>query len=69
MTRVEVGPKTFTRQEHEKLIAGPDPMVMVPARHYCVIANPVTKNNDGKVVLDNIGQAKLKHGDEEIRFI
>ena len=43
VTRVEVGPKTFTRQDHEIVIAGPEPMVMIPPRHYCIIANPVVR--------------------------
>jgi len=64
---VELGPKTFTRQEHEKVVAGPEPMIMIPARHYCVIANPVLKEK-GKPIVDSNGQIKLKHGDEEIRF-
>ena len=43
VTRVEVGPQTFTRQEHEKLVAGPEPMVMIPPRHYAIIQNPVQR--------------------------
>eukprot|EP01112_Ceratiomyxa_fruticulosa_P014613 TRINITY_DN4201_c0_g1_i2.p1 TRINITY_DN4201_c0_g1~~TRINITY_DN4201_c0_g1_i2.p1 ORF type:complete len:836 (-),score=252.73 TRINITY_DN4201_c0_g1_i2:463-2970(-) len=68
VTRVEVGPKTLTRQDHEKVVLGPDPMVMVPPRHYCVIANPVVCDDDGAPVTDEHGQYKLRHGDEEIRF-
>jgi len=68
VTRVETGPQTFTRQEHEKVVAGPDPMVMVPPRHYCIISNPVVRERDGRVATDNHGQVKLRHGDEEIRF-
>jgi len=67
VTRVEVGPQTFTRQDHEKLITGPDPMIMIPPRHYCIIQNPVMK--DGKnIIKDDAGQVKIRHGDEEIRF-
>lgn len=43
MTRIERGPQTFTRQEHEKLVAGPEPMIMIPPRHYCIIQNPVQR--------------------------
>jgi len=67
VTRVEVGPTTVTRQEHEKLVAGPEPMIMVPPRHYCMVANPVTRK-DGKVVQDANGQPLVRWGDEEIRF-
>jgi len=68
VTRVECGPQTFTRQDHEKLVSGPDPMIMVPPRNYCIIANPVAKDNKGKPIFDKIGQVRLRHGDEEIRF-
>eukprot|EP01115_Flamella_aegyptia_P000413 TRINITY_DN1058_c0_g1_i9.p1 TRINITY_DN1058_c0_g1~~TRINITY_DN1058_c0_g1_i9.p1 ORF type:complete len:849 (+),score=481.45 TRINITY_DN1058_c0_g1_i9:63-2549(+) len=68
VTRVEVGPQTFTRQDHEKLVAGPDAMVMVPPRHYCIIANPVKRDEKGNVDTEKNGQVKLRHGDEEVRF-
>ena len=68
VSRVEVGPQTFTRQEHEEVINGPLPMLMVPPRHYCVIANPVVRANDNQVQYDQFNNVRLKHGDEEIRF-
>jgi len=68
VTRVEVGPQTFTRQDHEKVVAGPDPMIIIPPRNYCIIQNPVTRDEKGKVVTDSNGQVKYRHGDEEIRF-
>lgn len=67
VTRVETGPQTFTRQDHEKVVAGPDPMIMVPPRHYCIIANPVARDAKGSIIKDK-EQVKLRHGDEEIRF-
>lgn len=68
VTRVEVGPQTFTRQDHEKVLFTPEPTVMIPPRHYCIIGNPIVKGKDEKPVVDNHGQVRLKHGDEEIRF-
>jgi len=68
VTRVEVGPQTFTRLDHEKIVSGPDPMIMIPPRHYSIIANPVVKDKDGVVLREKGGQVKLRHGDEEIRF-
>ncbi len=68
VTRVEVGPQTFTRQDHEKVVFGPEPTVMIPPRHYCIIGNPVIREKDGKVSADGHGQVRLKHGDEEIRY-
>jgi len=69
VTRVVVGPTTVTRQEHEKLVAGPEAMIMVPPRHYCLVANPVSRTGkDGAVAVDANGQAIVRWGDEEIRF-
>jgi len=67
VTRVEVGPQTFTRQDHEKIVSGPEPMILIPQRHYCTISNPVVRNEKGDLVLDEFGQVKLRYGDEEIR--
>jgi len=67
VTRVEVGPQTFTRKDHEQVLLQPTPMVMIPPRHYCIIANPVARQG-GEPVFDENGNVKLRHGDEEIRF-
>jgi len=68
VTRVEVGPQTFTRQEHEKVIFGPEEMIKVPPRHYVVLSNPVVRDEENHPVLDGHGNAKLRFGDEEVRF-
>ncbi|KAL6044095.1 Major vault protein [Balamuthia mandrillaris] len=68
ITRVEVGPNTYTRKEHEKIVSGPDAMIMIPPRHYAIISNPVMKDNSGNLVHDEHGNVKLRFGDEEIRF-
>jgi len=67
VTKVVVGPKTFTRQEHEQVVEGPCKMVMIPPRHYCVIANPIIRDADGNATYDEYQNVRLKHGDEEIR--
>jgi major vault protein len=41
-------------------------MIIVPPRNYCIISNPVVRDEKGKVVYEK-GTAKLRHGDEEIR--
>ncbi len=41
LSQIELGPMTFIRQDNEKVILGPDRMVTVPPRHYCVVENPV----------------------------
>jgi major vault protein len=43
-------------------------MIIIPPRHYCIIQNPVLRDKDGRQVTDAVGQVKIRHGDEEIRF-
>ena len=68
VTRVEVGPKTFIRNEHERVVFGPERMVTVSPNHYCVIENPAVKNDKDEVLLDTHGQVRLLHGDQEVRL-
>ncbi|MBN2004440.1 MAG: colicin uptake protein [Anaerolineae bacterium] len=68
VTRLEVGPQTITLRDHERLVVGPEAMLVVPPRHYCVVNNPVVRDADGQPVSDKYGQVKLRYGDAEIRF-
>lgn len=68
VSRVEIGPKTYIRQDNERILFSPSPMVTVPPRHYCVVANPVCRDGQGSVLLDVTGQVRLRHGDQEIRL-
>merc|ERR1712137_454595 len=68
VTNVIVGPRTFTRQEHEKVLCGPDEMIIIPPRNYCVVANPVVRGADNQPQRSEHGNYKLRHGDEEIRY-
>merc|ERR1712137_1505456 len=68
VTNVVLGPRTFTRKEHEKVLSGPDPMVIVPPRNYCIISNPVVRDEAGEPVKNQHGNYKVRHGDEEIRY-
>ncbi|ELR17460.1 major vault protein alpha, putative [Acanthamoeba castellanii str. Neff] len=68
VVRVVEGPSRYTCLGHEKVILGPEPMIVVPPRHYATIENPVLKDAEGKIVLDKHKQAKLRHGELEIRF-
>jgi major vault protein len=68
ITRVVLGPNTYTRLDHEKVVSGPDPMIMIPPRHYAIIKNPVAKGKEGHAAVDDGGNVKLRFGDEEIRF-
>ena len=55
VTRLEVGPATFVRKDNEMVVSGPQKMITVPPRHYCVVLNPVMREN-GQVLLDTVGQ-------------
>ena len=56
VTRLEVGPATFVRKDNETVVSGPQRMVTVPPRHYCVVLNPVMRDQDGQILLDAVGQ-------------
>eukprot|EP01059_Diplonema_ambulator_P034763 TRINITY_DN795_c0_g2_i2.p1 TRINITY_DN795_c0_g2~~TRINITY_DN795_c0_g2_i2.p1 ORF type:complete len:849 (+),score=461.54 TRINITY_DN795_c0_g2_i2:51-2597(+) len=62
-----LGPETFTRRDHEKVVAGPEKFVALPPQCFCRVKNPVKRNADGSVVPDEFGQAAVLHGDEEVR--
>ena len=56
------------KSDYSRVVFGPDKMIIVPPRHYCVIENPVVKDKDSKVVIDVLGQVKLSHADQDIRL-
>lgn len=70
VTRLEIGPQTFIRQDHEKFVTGDKPLKMItlPPRHYCEISDPIAKDAEGKPVYDKYGQIKVVHGEFEVRF-
>jgi major vault protein len=49
-----------------RVVHGPLQMVVVPPRHYCIVANPVQRGEDGEVVSDKWGQVKLQHAEQEV---
>lgn len=51
-----------------RVLFSPVRMIMVPPRHYCVILNPAARDDEGQVLFDQSGQAKLRHADLEIRL-
>ncbi|XP_015249721.1 PREDICTED: major vault protein isoform X1 [Cyprinodon variegatus] len=68
IARVEIGPLTYIRQDNERVLFSPVRMIMVPPRHYCVVSNPVARDDNNEVLFDQSGQAKLRHADLEIRL-
>ncbi|CAF3914588.1 unnamed protein product [Rotaria sp. Silwood2] len=67
ITRLEIGPHKFLKQGNETIVFGPDKMITLPPRHYCVIENPVVKNENNQAQFDKNGQAKLLHGSLDVR--
>lgn len=41
LTRLICGPLIFSKQEHEKIVLGPEKMITLAPRHYCMIKDPV----------------------------
>lgn len=69
VTCVLSGPTTFTKQDHERVVVKPTPMVVLPSRTYCVVLQPAQrKENTKEVITDMHGQVQLRHGDREIRL-
>ena len=68
LTHTVCGPRTYTLQGHETLVAGPTEMVIIPPRHYCVVEDPVKRDEHGDLCLHKGVQAKLRLGDYEYRF-
>lgn len=68
VTRLEVGPQTITLRDHDRLALRPESMIVVPPRYYCIIANPVLRDEDNQPFADQHGQIRLRYGDQEIRF-
>ena len=66
-TRIEIGPATYIRREHEKIVAGPLDMIKLAPRTYCRIENPIVTGKDGKPVLTPFGEVKIRYGDSEVR--
>ena len=71
ITRVEVGPQTFTRKDHEEISLGPEKLIVVPPGSYCIVLNPVARESsadDAPLVYNAYGQVKLLHGVQEVRL-
>jgi len=67
ITRLEKGPATFIRKDHETVVRGPNNMIRLAPRQYCTIANPVIINEEGHPQLTEFKQVKVRQGDVEIR--
>ena len=70
ITRLEVGPQTYIKQDQEKIVTGEKPLkhIILPPRHYIEVSDPVVRDVEGKPVYDKYGQVTVRHGEVEIRF-
>ena len=68
VTRLEVGPQTITLSDQERLVLKPSNMIVVPPRHYCIVLNPVLRDESNQPQMDQYNQIRLQYGDQEIRF-
>ena len=53
---------------YNRVLFAPVRMVTVPPRHYCIVANPVSRDAQSSVLFDVTGQVRLRHADQEIRL-
>lgn len=53
---------------YNRVLFAPVRMVTVPPRHYCIVANPVSRDTQSSVLFDITGQVRLRHADQEIRL-
>ena len=67
ITRLETGPAVLTLKEHERLVQAPEPMIVIPPRHYCKIKNPISRKHD-EAEIDQHGHFVLMLGESQIRF-
>jgi major vault protein len=67
VTRIVIGPITFIRQDNEEVVSGPQKMVTIPPRHYCIIQNSVLCDEEGNLIYDQYKQIKLQHSVLEVR--
>jgi major vault protein len=57
------------KKDHEKVVTGSEPisMIVLNPYTYCTVLNPVMKDGKDNIITDEHNQAKLRHGDAEIR--
>ncbi|KAM7535706.1 hypothetical protein Aperf_G00000089290 [Anoplocephala perfoliata] len=67
ITRLVNGPTTFIRKDHETITQAPTKTISIRASEYCIIANPVKRDEEGNILVEH-GQAILDFGEVEYRF-
>jgi Major Vault Protein repeat domain len=67
--RIEIGPCNFIKQENEQIIKQPTDMIKLPPNHYCIIKNPIVRDEDGEIVRnkDFLSMIRLRVSSERAR--
>lgn len=68
VTRLVVGPRNYVCLRNEEVALGPEKMVILASSEYCVVSNPVKRDEGGKVMYESSGQVQLQLGDLDYRF-
>ena len=50
-----IGPCNFIKQENEQIVKPASDMIKLPPNHYCIIKNPIVRNEDGEIVSIKFG--------------
>ena len=66
-TRIALGPVNFIKQENEQIVKPATDMIKLPPNHYCVIKNPVVRDEEGQIVESEYGECKVRFEELEIR--
>ena len=51
-----------------QVLLGPERMITVAPRFYCIVKNPVLRDGEGEILLDGMGQVRLEHAEDEVRL-
>jgi hypothetical protein len=49
-SRIAIGPLNFIKQESEQIVKPATDMIKLPPNHYCIIKNPIVRDEEGNVV-------------------
>jgi len=67
ITRLIVGPQLLVLKDHEKIVLGPNKMIKISPRTYCIIRNPAVRDANKEVVFTSFGEPQIRFGELEIR--
>ena len=51
LSRIIIGPRNFIKEENEQIVKPATDMIKLPPNHYCIVKNPVVRNEEGHIVI------------------